>query len=287
MQIGIVGLGLIGGSLGLEFVRQGHQVWGVSRQPQTCQQAEARHVVHKASTDLFSLAIPTLDIVFVCTPIGLTLPTIEQLSQILLPSVVITDVASVKGAIVPLASQLWPLFVGGHPMAGTEQQGIQAAQMDLFQNRAYVLTPLPTTPPSAVDCLAGLISHLGSRLVVCDPFSHDAAVAQISHLPVMLSACLLSSAQGMPEERRKLAQQLASSGFRDTSRVGGGNPELGLAMAQYNQPALLAALRDYQTHLQYLTTCLEQGEWGSLSDLLTSAQQSRPDWIDPHKGKES
>jgi arogenate dehydrogenase (NADP+) len=276
MKIGIVGLGLIGGSLGLEFVRQGHQVWGVSRQPDTCAEAISRQAVHFASTDLGSLAAVSLEMVFVCTPIPSVLPTISQLAVRLSPRATITDVASVKAPIVDAALQIWPDFIGGHPMAGTAEQGIQAAVLGLFQDRPYVITPTASTPTIAIERLQTLVTQLGSRLVLCQPAQHDQAVAWISHLPVMISASLIAAcAQSADAETLRLAQQLASSGFRDTSRVGAGNPDLGVAMAQFNRDALLKTLSHYQNSLSDLIYMIEQERWAELQQRLLQTQQDR------------
>jgi arogenate dehydrogenase (NADP+) len=280
MRIGIVGLGLIGGSLGMDWVAAGHQVWGVSRNPHTCQQAGVLRAVHTASTDLESLEAHQVEVVVICTPIEAIVPTLRQLAGCLSPQVLVTDVGSVKAEIVEAAESIWPRFVGGHPMGGTEASGIGSAQPGLFGQRPYVLTPLLNGDPEWVDCLGHLALDLGADPVVCDPLTHDQAVAWISHLPVMVSASLIRScgvaAKG---EVLTLAQRLASSGFRDTSRVGGGNPDLGAAMAQFNKSALLNALAAYQQQLGDLIALIEQEDWGSLHQILTLAQQQRPSFV--------
>lgn len=280
MRIGIVGLGLIGGSLGKDWVAAGHQVWGVSRNLLSCQQAGLVGAVHGASTDLESLAAHQVEVVVICTPIEAIVPTLRQLAGCLSPQVLVTDVGSVKAEIVAAAESIWPRFVGGHPMGGTEASGIGAAQAGLFDQRPYVLTPLPNGDPEWVGCLGNLARELGADPVVCDPLTHDQAVAWISHLPVMISASLIRSCGVAAEEEvLTLAQRLASSGFRDTSRVGGGNPELGTAMAQFNKSALLNALATYQQQLQDLIGLIQQEDWGALHQLLTLAQQQRPSFV--------
>jgi len=275
MKIGIVGLGLIGGSLALDLKAQGHDIWGVSRRESTCQMALAQAVVHHASPDLSSL--DSAEIVFICTPISAILPTLTELATMLDPTAIVTDVGSVKGELVAPATDIWPRFVGGHPMSGKAEAGLSAATRGLFQGRPYVLTPLPQTLPAAVSQVTELIEQLGSTLHVTDPTAHDRAVALISHLPVMLGASLLQACAHSPQ--RSLAENLASSGFRDTSRVGGGNPELGALMAQYNQAALLAALADYQAQLTQLTQAIEQGDWQRVQAYLTAAHQQRPAFV--------
>ncbi|MEO1592518.1 MAG: prephenate/arogenate dehydrogenase [Cyanobacteria bacterium J06632_22] len=274
-RIGIVGLGLIGGSLALDLCAQGHEIWGVSRRDTTCQRALQQSIVHHASTNLASLA--PVDVVFICTPISAILPTLSELAAHLTPTTVVTDVGSVKGSLVTQATELWPRFVGGHPMSGKAEAGLTAATPHLFQQRPYVLTPLPSTPADAVEQVTALIRQLGSTLYIANPDDHDQAVALISHLPVMLGASLLHTCTTSPQQT--LAQQLASSGFKDTSRVGGGNPELGRLMAQYNQPALLAALAHYQSQLTQLTQAIADSDWNRVESYLTAAHQDRPAFV--------
>lgn len=281
MQIGIVGLGLIGGSLGLDLLECGHTLHGVSQKPQTCETAIARGAVHTASTDLRSLAEFPVEVIFICTPIPLTLPTLEQLTQWLPPSVLITDVASIKGSLVTAALSLWPNFVGGHPMAGTEAQGIQAAVRHLFQDRPYVLTPHAQTASASIEQLSGLIKDLQARMILADPFTHDQAVAWISHLPVMISASLIAACSRESQSQvLQLAQKLASSGFRDTSRVGGGNPDLGTAMAQHNRQALLQTLNLYKQELDQVIHYIENQSWGDLHQLLQATHQERQIFVE-------
>jgi arogenate dehydrogenase (NADP+) len=266
--IGLVGLGLIGGSLGLDFRSSGHRVLGVSQKQSTCERALVKGVVDQASQDLTLLK--ACEVVFICTPIPLVLPTLEKLQAVLHPHTVITDVASVKGPIVERATARWPQFVGGHPMAGTAHQGIEAAVASLFHQRPYVLTPVASSHKQALDTLTHLVTDLGSRLVVCPPEVHDQMVAQVSHLPVMVSAALLLSVVD-PEH----AQKFAGSGFQDTTRVGGGNPDLGLAMAQNNRTALLESLKQFRAALDHLEAQIQQQDWHGLQTQLETGRQIR------------
>lgn len=278
MNIGIVGLGLIGGSLGLDLKACGHQVLGVSRQEQTCQRAIERGVVDDASINLNLLA--AADVVFVCTPIGAIASTIQQLIPHLSPNTVITDVGSVKTVVVEQITPLWPNFVGGHPMAGTADSGIEAALLGLFEGNPYVLTPVETTPPTAVKLVEELVRSLTSRVYFCRPQDHDRAVAWISHLPVMVSASLIDTCMSETDPTvLELAQHLASSGFRDTSRVGGGNPELGLMMARYNREYLLRSLLSYRHSLNQFIELLEQEDWQTLEAKLKQTQLQRSPFV--------
>lgn len=278
MNIGIIGLGLIGGSLGLDLRASGHQVLGVSRHLETCQIAMERGVADQASVDLTLLA--TADVVFVCTPIAAITSTVQQLIPHLAPNAIITDVGSVKTAVVEQLAPLWPNFVGGHPMAGTAYSGIDAAVSGLFAGNPYVLTPLETTPATAVRVVEEIVRSLTSRIYFCRPEDHDRAVAWISHLPVLVSASLIEACMSETDPTvLELAQQLASSGFRDTSRVGGGNPELGVMMARYNRESLLRSLITYRHNLDELIQVIEREDWQTLETRLQETQSQRPPFV--------
>jgi|SRR5919199_1351889 arogenate dehydrogenase (NADP+) len=278
MNIGIVGLGLIGGSLGLDLRALGHQVLGVSRQEQTVKRAIERGVVDDASLNLTLLA--AADVVFICTPIAAIAPTVQQLIPHLSPDTVLTDVGSVKTAVVEQVTPLWHNFVGGHPMAGTADNGIDAAVSGLYAGNPYVLTPIETTPDEAVKVVEEIVRSLTSQVYFCRPEDHDRAVAWISHLPVMVSASLIDACMSEPDPAVvELAQQFASSGFRDTSRVGGGNPDLGLMMARYNRDSMLRSLSAYRHSLNQLIELIEQEDWQTLEKKLKQTQLQRPPFL--------
>jgi arogenate dehydrogenase (NADP+) len=277
MNIGIVGLGLIGGSIGLDLRSRGFDVFGVSSRQQTCDRAQARGVVNEASIHLSLMA--AADVVFICTPLGLIEPIVRDLVPYLSPHTIVTDVGSVKTPIVQAVSSLWPNFVGGHPMAGTAESGIEAAVPDLFVGRPYVLTPQAQTPAAAVDRVEEIARLLGASVYRCSPLDHDRAVAWISHLPLMASATLVAACD-LEGDRDivNLAQHLASSGFRDTSRVGGGNPELGVMVAKYNREELLRSLSIYRDCLDEFISDIEAENWQALEHKLKLTQQARQNY---------
>ena len=278
MNIGIVGLGLIGGCLGLDFKALGHRVYGIARRLETVEQAIALNIVDEADTDLRLLS--NCDVVFICTPIATIVPVVQQLAQVLKAGTPITDVGSVKAAIVEAASAHWASFVGGHPMSGKSEAGLAAAEPQIFKDRPYVITPIDATPAKAAKTVESLAVQLGSQLYHCTPEEHDRAVAWISHLPVMVSASLIRAAMHEPDsDVLTLAQQLASSGFRDTSRVGGGNAELGLMMAQYNQAEVLRALKRYQQEIELTAQQIEQGDWGAIAQKLEATGRGRSQFV--------
>ncbi len=235
-------------------------------------------VVSQASVNMSLLS--EAEVVFICTPLGFIIPTLEQLIAHLPSSCVITDVGSVKTPIVKGISAVWENFVGGHPMAGSTDSGIEAARQNLFNNKPYVLTPINTTPTTAIAIIENLISQLGVNIHYCSPEEHDKAVSLISHLPVVASASLIGACEKETDSQvHQLAQKFASSGFRDTSRVGGGNPELGVMMAKYNREALLMSLQKYRENLDELVGLIEREDWVSLEQILHSTQEARSKFV--------
>ena len=278
MKIGIVGLGLIGGSLGLDLRSLGHQVSGVSRQERTCKIAVARGAADEAATDLALLA--DTDLIFICTPIAHIRSTVSQLIPYISLATILTDVGSVKASIVQEIAPLWSNFVGGHPMAGTAESGIEAALHGLFAGNPYVLTPTETTPPDAIALIESILRPLQVRLYQCQPEAHDRAVAWISHLPVITSASLIAACLSEADPNvLKLAQDLASSGFRDTSRVGGGNPELGLMMARHNRAEVLRSLVAYREQLDRMIHEISHENWVDFEETLRQTQAARPKFV--------
>jgi arogenate dehydrogenase (NADP+) len=278
VNIGIVGIGLIGASLGWDLCQLGHHVIGVSRQPATCETAEREGICDRASCDLASLK--DTEIIFICTPIAAIVPTIDRLIPHLQPQTIITDAGSVKAAIVEPATKLWPHFVGGHPMAGNSETGIAAFEKGLFIDRPYVLTPIPATVPSALKTVDELVRSLKSIVYQTTPERHDLAVAWISHLPVMISASLMGACLAETDPLiLDLAKKFASTGFRDTSRVGAGNPEMGMMMAQYNRDALLRSLYRYRDCLDGMIDSIESKQWTEIENLLATNQSARPDFL--------
>ncbi|MBD1876835.1 prephenate/arogenate dehydrogenase [Nodosilinea sp. FACHB-131] len=277
-RIAIIGLGLIGGSLGLDLTRYGHPVMGIARRATTAEEALAMGAVTEASTEL--ALVSRADVVFICTPIDAVVATAAAIAPYLSEGAVVTDVASVKGELVPSMEALWPGFVGGHPMAGKAEAGLAVAEAGLFQGRPYVLTPTVATNPEALERVRAIAASLGANLCQCHPDQHDRAVAWISHLPVMISSSLILACQGEADPAiLTLAQTLASSGFQDTSRVGGGVPDLGTLMARHNRTALLDALAQYQHQLEQMKALIETENWDALHSQLTRSQSARPAYL--------
>ena len=277
-RVGIVGLGLIGGSLGLDLRAQGWDVQGLVHRAATAERARDRKLVTSVSTEPSCLA--GCDLVILALPIPLLLQPDPGLLAALPQQAVVTDVGSVKQPVLEVWRRLHPRFVPSHPMAGTASAGVEAGQANLFQGRPWIATPDSGTDKQAISVVRDLATSLGSHWLTASAAEHDQAVALISHLPVLVSAALLAAVGNERDPAvRRLAMQLASSGFADTTRVGGGNPDLGVAMASSNAEAVLRGLAAYRWSLEQLEDAVLQGNWPQLQLELERTRALRPDFL--------
>jgi len=260
-------------------------VCGLVHRSTTAERALQRGLVDRVSTD--PAVLQDCALVLLALPLERLLDPDPDLVAAIPAAAVVTDVGSVKQPVLERWQPLHPRFVASHPMAGTAEAGVEAGLAGLFADRPWVVTPTAETDPEALAQVQGLAVSLGARWLSCEAAAHDRAVALISHLPVLVSAALLQSAdrgalaalpqQGLPA----LVRALASSGFADTTRVGGGNPALGTQMARTNQGALLQALRLYQQQLALLEQQVQHGQWSDLEAALGECQQLRPGFVKP------
>ncbi len=276
--VGVVGLGLIGGSLGLDLQKQGWQVHGVVNRPITANKAKARGLAQVISTEPTILA--NCELVILALPLEQLLNPAQNLIKALPENAVITDVGSVKAPVLKRWAALHPRFVGSHPMAGTEKAGVEAGIQGLFRNRPWIATPNKYTDQDAIQKIRDVALSLGSEWLTTDAEIHDQAVALISHLPVVVSAALLSAVASETNPAiKKFAEKIASTGFADTTRVGGGNPALGTSMAASNTSALLKGLTTYRKHLEQLESLIISRNWVGLQTELEKTQIKRPKFL--------
>ena len=281
--VGIVGLGLIGGSLGLDLRAQGLEVRALVHRDATAERARERGLADVVATD------PTVllgcGLIVLALPLDRLLDPDPALRAALPAEAVLTDVGSVKQPVLERWGHWHPRFVASHPMAGTAQAGVEAGLEGLFSGRPWVATPasapLPGTDPAALDLVQQLAEAVGARWLTCDAAAHDQAVALISHMPVLVSAALVQAADrgGAEAGAQELVRQLASSGFADTSRIGGGNPELGTLMARSNRAAVLQGLAQYRRQLEALEALVEGEDWPALQAELSRCQALRPEFL--------
>ncbi len=264
----IVGVGLIGGSIGIGVRQRGlaKRVVGVGRNAERLQQAIQLGAIDEATTSLQD-GVTGADMVVVATPVGLIVPTIRLCQQWLSAECVVTDVGSVKGAIVqPATELLGERFVGGHPMAGSEQTGVHNARADLFEGSCWAVTPTERTAPEAVQKVTALAQGLGAQVIVADPEEHDRAVALTSHLPHALALALMHVAENTPYP------QLIGGSFRDGTRVAGSSPELWRDIFLHNREQVLWAIDEFVGKLEEVRSAIADEDAETIQRLFTEAQ---------------
>ena len=277
-RVGVIGLGLIGGSIGLDLQELGHEVYGLVNKKRTAIRAKERGLAKFVSTD--PKIIKDCSIVILALPLHQLIKPTQKLIDALPNNAVITDVGSVKKPILDTWRKLHPHFVPSHPMSGTIKTGVEAGESDLFKNHPWVATPDQTTDQEALNLVKSLAISLGSNWVTTDADTHDNAVALISHLPVFISAALLKTVDTENNNQvLNLAKAIASNGFKDTTRVGGGNPELGVAMAMHNSTSILDTLSSYRSSIDKFEKIIKSEQWEKLQKELEITQQSRPDYL--------
>lgn len=268
-RICILGPGLLGGSLALALQERGAELRLWARRAEAETGIRARGIRAAFFTDV-AAACAGADLVILATPVE-TMPALAaQIAQAdLAPDAVVTDVGSVKGSVVnALAPILGDRFLGSHPMAGSEKAGIQTARTDLFEGAACLLTP---GPGQDAGRLRAFWESLGCRVLAMSPEEHDRKVARISHLPHWLAVVTtLAALRGDPE-----AVACAAGGFRDTTRVAGGDPDLWTGISLANREALLDSLREASSVLTELVEILAKPDEEALRRCLAEAKTLR------------
>ena len=277
-NIGIVGLGLIGGSLGLDLQNLGYKVYGITHREKTAKQAKERKLAQIVSTD--PSVLKDCSIIYIALPLEQLLNPSSALINAIPRHAIVTDVGSVKVPILNTWNKLHPRFVASHPMTGTEESGVYAGKHNLFKNKPWVVTPNKETDPKALKKIHQIALSLGCKWISSEAEIHDAAVGLISHLPVLISAALLNTLiTDIHPSLYSLAKEIASSGFADTSRVGGGNPELGVSMAKFNRKNIMKNLLLYRHSLDLFEKYLLEENWNELEKILVSSQEERKKFI--------
>jgi prephenate dehydrogenase len=280
-KITLVGVGLLGGSLGLVLRKRrlARSVVGFVRRAASVAECEALGAVHLASRDL-PQAVEGAELIVLCTPTARMLPLVEQMLPALSPGAIVTDVGSVKGSVVrdlePLVAKAGAHFVGSHPMAGAERMGVAAARADLFAGAVCVVTPTRQSHPAAVRKVIQLWRAVGSRVLRLTPEAHDDIVSRSSHLPHIVAAQLanLILGPGHPKEQG----MLCANGFRDTTRIASSSPEMWRDIALANRRNLSRALATFTAGLQDFRHALKNGDDRAVTRFFEQARARRERW---------
>ncbi len=264
LRASLIGTGLIGGSIGLALRARGWHVSGVD-----IDDAAARRAVELGALDEVGLD-PSATITFVTVPV-LAIP--DAIRRALAETGgVVTDVGSVKSAVVAEVDD--PRFVGGHPMAGSEQLGVDGATADLFEGAVWVLTPVVGTDSDHFATVDAVVRSLGADVVALPPERHDALVAVVSHVPHLTAAALMGIADERAEEHAALLR-LAAGGFRDMTRIAAGSPTIWPDICGQNREAIVEVIDRLTTELGRLRGLVQSRDGDGLLATLERAQLAR------------
>ena len=273
--VAIVGVGLIGGSIGLALRERklAREVVGIGRREKSLASARQIGAIDRGTTDVAD-GVKSAEIIVVCTPVDTIVDFVARAAAACPKNAILTDAGSTKQTIVvAVEKQLGgratgPQFVGSHPLAGDQRSGSEYARDDLLEGRMVVVTPTDKTPAAAVETITRFWQSLGATVVTMSPAEHDAALAVTSHLPHLVAAAL---AAATPEK----LLPLAAGGWRDTTRIAGGDPALWEPIFTTNREQVLAALAEFGRRVDGLRHALESGDQQQLLANLEQAKRIR------------
>lgn len=274
-RIAVLGTGLVGGSVGLAARARGLHVVGYEPDAARAERAVLVGAVDEIALDLAG-AVAGADLVVVAVPVGLVAEV--AVAAFAAGAPMVTDVGSVKAVVVEAVEAARPgsadRFVGGHPMAGSEQDGLDGADADMFVGATWVLTPTPTTDPTAFEAVRDFAVTLGAEVIAVSPRHHDALVAVVSHVPQLAATTLMDVAARRGEEHATLLR-LAAGGFRDMTRIAASSPTIWPDICVANRDAIVASLDDYLVALNDVRDLVAGADRPALLALLERARAAR------------
>ncbi|WP_297326047.1 prephenate dehydrogenase/arogenate dehydrogenase family protein [Nitrosomonas sp.] len=280
----IIGVGLIGGSFALALRNAGlaKHIVGVGRSRQNMQCALERGVIDEIATDMTS-ALHNADLVLLAMPVGQTAHIMAQIAPHLQANTIITDVGSTKQDVIAAARHHLPMqnrhhFVPGHPIAGTEHSGAQAAQADLYVNKHVILTHLPETSSDAVAQVSQLWQACGAQVSIMPADEHDRILAATSHLPHLLAFTMMNHLNHSTSDLENILR-FAGSGLRDFTRIASSSPEMWRDICLANRESLLKQIDGYQNELSTLQEMLRNNEGETLEKAFSQARDVRENWL--------
>jgi prephenate dehydrogenase len=287
-RIAIVGLGLIGGSMGLALRRAGQEgleLVGYARRPETAERARRLGAIDRVESSL-AAAVDGADLVMLAVPIMSIKEILSQISPHLADGAVVTDVASTKLQVMHWAEEALPQsvsFVGGHPMAGKELSGIEVAEAGLFQGCTYCIVPGRGASDDAIQGIVDLARRVGGRPLFLTAGEHDYFAAGTSHLPLVLASALVMATARNP--RWSKMADLAATGYASTTRLASQHPRMNRDICLTNGENIVAWIDEFTRELQRLRGLIAEGDLG-LEQAFERARQARNAWIEEH-GKKS
>jgi prephenate dehydrogenase len=277
-RMAVIGVGLIGGSLARVLRDRGEvgEVVGVGRQAPNLQRAVELGVIERYTHDPCE-GVLGADLVFLATPVCSIASILSRIAPFLMPGCVVTDGGSVKEAIVSACESLMPVgthFVGGHPIAGTEDSGVDASFTTLFQGKRCIVTPTIRTDPDALERVLRMWEIAGSEVVRMDAAKHDRIVAAISHLPHMVAYSLVNAVGGYDRFDESILSYSAG-GFRDFTRIASSDPAMWRDIALMNRSAVLEMMDYFSRYFDRLRSLVASGDGAGLENFFAQSKRSR------------
>lgn len=287
MKIAIFGVGLMGGSLALCFKgKPDMYVIGHSNNPLSIEKYIKSNVVDHATTSMQE-AVDNADFIFLCVPVGQLESYFRQLNRLKLkPGCIVTDVGSTKASITACAERVGlenAYFIGGHPMAGSERSGVEAATAHLYENAFYVLTPANNVPDEVYQRLVDLLKCTKANIIRLDAESHDEIVGAISHLPHMIAVALVNQIADY-NDSNDLYQILAAGGFRDITRIASSDPIIWRDILLNNKNVVLKLLHDWSSAMEKFKLSIETNDGGAIEQQFERARTFRSKLPERRKG---
>ncbi|MEW6132944.1 MAG: prephenate dehydrogenase/arogenate dehydrogenase family protein [Pseudomonadota bacterium] len=279
-RLAVVGTGLIGGSLAAALKQAGvaDEIIGLGRRRATLEQARALGLIDAIADAPAQLA--GAQMIVLATPVAQMGPVLEAIAPHLDGKTIVTDAGSTKGDVIAAARRAlgrnFSRFVAGHPVAGAENSGPQAARADLFIGRHVVLCPEAETDADALARVTALWQATGAQVVHMDAARHDRIFAAVSHLPHLAAFALVDELAARPDAGDFF--RYAAGGFRDFTRIAASHPEMWRDIALANREALLAELSAYMNNLAEIAAALEKGDAAALERIFSRASQARRNW---------
>jgi len=276
-KLTLIGVGLLGGSIGLAAKQRGvaHRVCGLVRREESIAECLAAGAVDEATLDITE-AVTDANLVILCTPVGQMGELATTLKPHLAADAIVTDVGSVKASVLAAVEPVLPRFVGSHPLCGSEKSGVAHARGDLLEGAVCAVTPTEASPAEVVETISKFWNALGSRVVNLTAADHDAIVARTSHLPHVLASALVNAVVASPHVGES---DFLGSGFRDTTRLASGDAGMWRDIAMGNAAAIAAALEDLQAEIGRLKTALSEKDAAALENFFAEGQSARDDWL--------
>lgn len=285
-KLAVIGVGLIGGSLARALREGGHvgEVVGFGRSLGNLETAADLGVIDRAEVSVAE-TVRDADMIVVAVPVGRMEGIFSQLATGMMDGAVVTDVGSVKRAVVAMARTALGVrcsaFVPGHPIAGTEHTGVSASKADLFEHHRIILTPEDDTDVSAVARVRAMWQAAGGDVVSMSVAEHDDILAVCSHLPHVLSYVLVDLL--IRRDDHNTTFDLAAGGFRDFTRIASSDPTMWHDICLGNRDALVKVLKDYQQNLDDLLSAIDRGDGQWLMDTFMRAKRARDTYIVKHQ----